>query len=77
MVLPEVEAVVSKVIETVQKPYVVAFKSGDAGRIDSITFSLSAWQGVRAPEPGQLVILRDIERFEGGLRARVAEPVKA
>ena len=42
----------------------------------TVTFSLSTWQGKHDPEPDQLVILSDIEKFVKGWRARCARPIK-
>ncbi len=41
---------------------------------ESITFSLKKWHGKVPPQEGQLVILEEVQRFAGGLRAESARP---
>lgn len=70
-----VRASVAKVMED----YVVAYPLADCGdltRNDSVTFSLSEWQGKTEPQYGQVVELIDTELYLRGWRADAARPVK-
>jgi hypothetical protein len=48
---------------------------GDLTESDSVTFSLSSWQGNSEPEPGQVVVLDETNLYSQGWRARSARPV--
>ncbi len=43
---------------------------------DSVTFSISNWQGDGEPERRQMVELGNIMLFAGGLRAGFAKPIE-
>ena len=71
-----VEAVVADVI--VEKGFAVAYIRVTTAAIkkwESITFSLSKWDGELLPEPGQIVLLELVQRFEKGWRAGKASPI--
>ena len=42
---------------------------------ESVTFSLNKWQGKLLPEPGQVVLLELLQRFDKGWRAGKASPI--
>lgn len=65
-------------VAKVQDDYVVAYPLADCGdltRNDSVTFSLSQWQGRRDPQHGQVVELLDTSLYMRGWRAESARPV--
>ena len=73
----EVRATVVSIAGPTKSRYAVTYPEKDesipTGK--SVTFSLSAWKGLREPLPGQNVILSFVEEFAQGLRARSARPV--
>lgn len=65
-------------VAKVQDDYVVAYPLADCGdltRNDSVTFSLSEWQGRTEPQSGQIVELIDTALYRRGWRAFGARPV--
>lgn len=65
-------------VAKVQDDYVVAYPLADRGdltRNDSVTFSLSEWQGRTEPQCGQIVELIDTALYRRGWRAFSARPV--
>ncbi|MFA6459190.1 MAG: hypothetical protein WCV79_02205 [Candidatus Paceibacterota bacterium] len=78
-----IEAVVTSVDGRKGREYVTTKLTQSSPRPVSIpmeatvTFSLSEWKSEHQPKTGQLVRLRDIEKFAKGWRARLAEPVRA
>ncbi len=71
-----VRATIVKVREL--EGYVVAYPltdHGDLTRNDSVTFSLSEWQGEWEPDYGQVVELIGTELYMRGWRAVCARPI--
>lgn len=65
-------------VTKVEERYVVTYprnKCGDLTERDSVTFSLSDWQGGGEPECGQIVELLDTSLYSRGWRAKKARPV--
>ena len=71
-----VRATVAKVLDT----YVVCYPEqncGDLTERDSVTFSLTGWEGKYQPEPGQVVELDETCLYSNGWRAKCARPIRA
>lgn len=65
-------------ITRVEESYAVTYPLEDCGDLtvdDSVTFSLSDWQGRFEPESGQVVELLDTALYSRGWRAKHARPV--
>ena len=73
----EVRATVTNITGEKGKEFAVAFPTHDDGipLEQSITFSIRVWEGKHSLEPGQKVVLSDLEEFARGWRARRARPV--
>ena len=71
-----VEAVVADVIP--KKGFAITYLRVPTASIkewESITFSLNKWLGKLLPEPGQIVLLELLQRFDKGWRAGKASPI--
>jgi len=76
-----IRAVIDSICGSGKKRYAVTrlrdpSKIKNLKRGESITFSLQAWQGRAEPQPGQVVILHEVQEFSRGWRAASAEPVR-
>ncbi len=48
----------------------------DITKDETITFSLSRWEGEKEPEKQQMVALEDLVKFKNGWRASLARPIQ-
>ena len=74
---PSLEAV-KATVTSVKEDYVVTYPNrecGDLRTTDSVTFSLSGWQGKSPPQCGQVVDLIGTALFSRGWRAESASPI--
>lgn len=75
-----IRAVIGKVRDSGEQRFAIAYLEKGAtlpgiGEGESITFSLSDWQGEQEPRKEQVVLLEGVQLFAKGWRAISARPI--
>jgi hypothetical protein len=76
----ELRAIVGRIVGQAPRGFAVTYlqpmdQHPDISCEDTVTFSLTDWEGEDGPQKEQVVILDDVQLFRKGWRARSARPI--